>query len=52
MSKNVFELGFCIGKGDNPKKSLTWDSGKVVDFFQRLDTWYAFLIVWCWFYEF
>ena len=19
MSKNVFELGFCIGKGDNPK---------------------------------
>ena len=34
MSKNVFEYGFCIGKGDNQKKSLTLDSGKFVDYIQ------------------
>ena len=33
MSKNVFEFGFSIGKGDN-QKSLTLDSGKFVDFIQ------------------
>ena len=33
MSKNVFEQGFCIGKGDN-QKSLTLVSGKFVDFIQ------------------
>ena len=34
MSKNAFEKGFCIGKGDNPKKFLTLDSSKFVNFFQ------------------
>ena len=31
----VFEKGFCIHKGDNPK-SLTLDSGKFVDFIQTV----------------
>ena len=33
MSKNVFEQGFCIGKGDNPN-ILTLDSGKFVNIIQ------------------
>ena len=50
MSKNVFEMGFCIGKGDN-KKSLTLDSGKFVNFIQTFGPLVSFsynlvLILW------
>ena len=41
MSKSVFALGFCIGKGDI-QTSLTLDSGKCVDFIQTFGTLVSF----------
>ena len=35
-SKNVFEKGFCIGKGDNPN-IFNWILVNVATLFKRLD---------------
>ena len=37
MSKNVFEQGFCIGKGDNPKIFNFWILANLASLFKRLD---------------